>query len=226
MVKKNSKKIFDIITIFPTIFDSYFNLAIIKKAKDIKAVDIKIHDLRKYSKDNYRSVDDKPYGGGAGMIMRVDIIYAAIKNILKKNTKKTRIIAFSAKGKILDQKTLERLKKYERIVMICGRFEGIDERVITKIADEEISIGQYVLAGGEIPAMIVVEGITRLLPNVLGNIESIKDESFKTEDYKEYAQYTRPEKFIPENSKKGWSVPKVLLSGNHGEIKKFRDSKN
>ena len=197
-----TKKVFDIVTIFPTIFDSYFDLAIIKKAIEIKRIVTKIHDLRKYARNNYRSVDDKPYGGGAGMVMRVDILYSAIKNILKNNKLKTRIIVFSAKGKTLKQQDLERLKKYDRLVMICGRFEGIDERVITKIADEEISIGDYVLAGGEIPAMIVTEGIARLLPGVLGNENSIKEESFSKENYKEYPQYTRPESFTPEKNKK------------------------
>lgn len=217
-------KIFNILTIYPTIFDSYFSLAIIKKAIDKKIIKINIHNLRDYSCDNYRSVDDKPYGGGAGMILRVDIIFKAIQKILKKGKIKSRIIVFSAKGKTLNQKDLERLKKYDNITFICGRFEGIDQRVIDKIADEEISIGNYILAGGEIPTLIMVEGITRLLPKVLGNIESLKEESFKDEDFLEAGQYTRPEKFYPDskNKKKVWRVPKVLLSGNHKKIQEYR----
>jgi tRNA (guanine37-N1)-methyltransferase len=196
------KKIFNILTIYPTIFDSYFNLAIIKKAIDKKIIKINIHNLRDYSKDNYKSVDDKPYGGGAGMIMRLDIIFNAIQKILKKRKTKSHIIVFSAKGKVLKQQDLERLKKYDNLTLICGRFEGIDQRVINKIADEEISIGEYVLAGGEIPALVLVESITRLLPGVLGNTESLKIESFKESGFLEADQYTRPEKFYPDSKNK------------------------
>jgi len=225
-MKKN--KIFNIITIYPNIFDSYFNLAIIKKAIDKKIIKINIHNLRDYSKDNYKSVDDRPYGGGAGMIMRLDIIFSAIKKILKNNKIKSHIIVFSAKGKVLKQRDLERLKKYDNLTLICGRFEGIDQRVVDKIADEEISIGEYVLAGGEIPTLTIVEGITRLLPGVLGNENSLKEESFNKEAFKEASQYTRPEKFYPDskNKKKVWSVPKILLSGNHKAIEKYRNKNN
>lgn len=220
-------KTFNILTIYPTIFDSYFNLAIIKKAIDKKIIKINIHNLRDYSFDNYKSIDDKPYGGGAGMIMRLDIIFKAIQKILKNGKTKSRIVVFSAKGKSLTQQGLEKLKKYDNLTLICGRFEGIDQRVIDKIADEEISIGEYVLAGGEIPAMVVLEGITRLLPDVLGNSDSLKEESFNQKGVLEAAQYTRPEKFYPQakNKKMVWSVPKVLLSGNHKAIAEYRDTK-
>jgi len=136
-------------------------------------------------------------------------------------------VVFSAKGKSLTQQGLEKLKKYDNLTLICGRFEGIDQRVIDKIADEEISIGEYVLAGGEIPAMVVLEGITRLLPDVLGNSDSLKEESFNQKGVLEAAQYTRPEKFYPQakNKKMVWSVPKVLLSGNHKAIAEYRDTK-
>ncbi len=221
---KKIKK-FNILTIYPNIFDSYFNAALIKTAIDKKIIKLNVFNLRDFATDNYKSVDDKPYGGGPGMIMRVDIIHKAIQSILKKN--KSRIIVFSAKGKALKQKDLERLKKYDNLTLICGRFEGIDQRVIDKIADEEISIGEYVLGGGEIPAMTIVEGITRLLPNVLGNKESLKEESYNSQSFVESNQYTRPEKFYPEpkNKRKVWKVPKVLLSGNHKEIEKYRNKK-
>ena len=220
-------KIFNILTIYPNIFESYFNSAIIKKAIDKKIIKININNLRDYATDNYKSVDDKPYGGGAGMILRIDIIFKAIKKILKNGKTKSRIVVFSAKGKTLNQKDLERFKKYDNISFICGRFEGIDQRVIDKIADEEISIGNYVLAGGEIPAMVMVEGITRLLPKVLGNQDSLSEESFKEEGFLEASQYTRPEIFYPnpKNKRISWKVPKVLLSGNHKEIKKYRNNK-
>lgn len=190
-------KIFNILTIYPNIFESYFDSAIIKKAIDKKIVKININNLRDYAMDNYKSVDDKPYGGGAGMIIRIDIIFRALKKILKNFKTRSRVIVFSAKGKTLNQKDLERLKKYDNITLVCGRFEGIDQRVIDKMADEEISIGNYVLAGGEIPAMIVIEGITRLLPEVLGNRNSLVEESFKEEGFLEANQYTRPEVFYP-----------------------------
>lgn len=220
-------KQFNILTIYPDIFNSYFNAALIKTAVDKKVIKLNIFNLRDFANDNYKSVDDKPYGGGPGMIMRVDIIHKAIQRILKKGKTKSRIIVFSAKGKVLKQKDLERLKKYDNLTLVCGRFEGIDQRVIDKIADEEISIGEYVLGGGEIPAMTVVEGITRLLPNVLGNKNSLKEESYNNQDFVESNQYTRPEKFYPEikNKRKVWKVPKVLLSGNHKEIEKYRNKK-
>lgn len=228
MNKMKKTKIFNILTIYPNMFDSYFGLAIIKKAIDKKIIKINVFNLRDYSKDNYKSVDDKPYGGGAGMIMRVDIIHNAINKILKRGKTKSYIVVFSAKGKLLKQKDLERLKKYDNLTLICGRFEGIDQRVIDKIADEEISIGEYVLAGGEIPALTLVEGLTRLLPDVLGNQESLSEESYKEDGFLEAGQYTRPEKFYPDakNKKKVWGVPKVLLSGNHEEIRKYRNKIN
>jgi len=202
MNKMKKTKIFNILTIYPNIFDSYFGLAIIKKAIDKKIIKTNVFNLRDFSKDNYKSVDDKPYGGGAGMIMRVDIIFNAMDKILKKGKVKSHIVVFSAKGKVMQQKDLERLKKYDNLTLICGRFEGIDQRVIDKIADEEISIGEYVLAGGEIPALTLIEGVTRLLPDVLGNKDSLSEESYKEQGFLEAGQYTRPEKFYPDPKNK------------------------
>jgi len=210
---------FNIITIFPDIFESYFSKAMISRAQKKKKIQIKAIDLRKYADKNdpYKSVDDTPYGGGAGMLLKIEPIYKALKSIRRK--KKSRVILFSAKGKKLQQKDLKRLAKYEQLIMICGRYEGVDNRVAENLVDEEISIGNYVLTGGEIPAMVLVDGVTRLLPGVLGNIESAKDESFAKEGELEYPQYTKPEEF------KGMKVPKVLLSGHHQKIKEWRDQK-
>ena len=208
---------FNIITIFPQIFESYFNVAMINRALKKKIIQIKTTDLRRFADKNdaHNSVDDTPYGGGAGMVLMIEPIYKALKSIRKK--KKSRVILFSAKGKTLTQQDLQRLKKYDQLIMICGRYEGVDNRVAEHLIDEEISIGNYVLTGGEIPAMVVVDGVTRLLPGVLGNKVSFEDESFSKANEVEYPQYTKPEKF------KTWNVPPILLSGNHGEIKKWRD---
>ena len=206
---------FNIITIFPDIFDSYFNLSMIKRAQDKKIIDIKIKDLRQFTEDKYKSVDDTPYGGGAGMVLKIEPIYKALKSIQRKT--KSRVILFSAKGKQLKQADLKRLAKYDQLIMICGRYEGVDNRVAENLIDEEIRIGNYVLTGGEIPAMVLVDGITRLLPGVLGNIESSADESFAKDNELEYPQYTKPENF------KGMKVPEVLLSGHHGRIKEWRE---
>ncbi len=224
-MQKNKPKItFEIITIFPEIFDSYFNQAILKKAIGLNIVKIKIHNLREYASDKHRSVDDSPYGGGPGMLMKVDPIFKCLKDILKKKNKKTKVIVFTPRGKTYTQKLANDFSKLERIVMICGRYEGIDERVLKYLADMNISIGDYVLAGGEIPALILVESVSRLLPGVLGESESLAEESFsKDETYLEYPQYTRPEVFYPNKIKEvKWSVPKVLLSGNHKKILAFR----
>ncbi len=209
--------IFNIITIFPDIFESYFSKAMIKRAQEKKIIEIKPVDLRKYTDKNdpHKSVDDTPYGGGAGMVLKLEPIYKVLKSIRRK--KKSRVILFSAKGKQLKQADLRRLAKYDQLIMICGRYEGVDNRVAENLIDEEIRIGDYVLTGGEIPAMILVDGVTRLLPGVLGNMDSAEDESFVKEDELEYPQYTKPEIY------KGMKVPDVLLSGHHGKIKEWRE---
>ena len=243
---------FDIITIFPNIFTSYFGESILARARKKKLIKINAHDLRKWASDKHKKVDDSPYGGGPGMVMKVDVIYDAVEAIKKKyflskarsaaskDNKETlrlaslaqgiklRIILFSAKGKPFTQADARRLAGYDQLIMICGRYEGVDERVAEHIADEELSVGNFVLTGGEIPAMIVVDAVARLLPGVLGKKESLREESFseietdklKTDElkscYLEYPQYTRPEKF------KDWKVPEVLLGGNHKEIEEWR----
>ncbi len=213
---------FDIITIFPSIFDSYFRESIIKRAQQEGLVKINIHNLRLYTTDKHKTVDDKPFGGGAGMIFKIEPIYKAIERI--KRIKKSKIILLSAKGKKFDQKFARSLSKLNQLILICGHYEGIDERVAKYVADIELSIGDYVLTGGELPAMVVVDAVTRLIPGVIKE-ESLKEESFGKGDLEkigEYPQYTRPEVFSP---KKGicWKVPEVLLSGNHKKIQEWRE---
>ena len=220
----------DIITIFPKIFDNVFNESIIKRARNKGLLKINIRNLRDYSRDKHRKVDDRPFGGGPGMVMRPESLFAAIEDILgirssvigpryKSNTKhltpKTKTILLSPQGEKLNQKIAQRLMRYKRLILICGHYEGIDERVRQHLADEEISIGDYVLTGGEIPAMVLVDSIARLIPGVLGKKESLHQESFNG-NLLEYPQYTRPANF------RGLKVPAVLLSGNHREIAAWR----
>ncbi|MCK4781314.1 tRNA (guanosine(37)-N1)-methyltransferase TrmD [Candidatus Parcubacteria bacterium] len=210
---------FDIITIFPEIFNSYFNESIIKRAQKKKLIKINIHNLRDFTVDKHKTVDDRPYSGGAGMVFKVEPIYKAVKKIKTKSKKQnTKVILFSAKGKKFNQKIAKKFSKFNQIILICGRYEGVDERVVKYIADEEISIGEYVLTGGELPAMVVVDTVSRLIPDVI-KPESLKQESFS--DFLEYPQYTRPEIFLSKKSVK-WRVPKILLSGDHKKIEQWR----
>lgn len=211
---------FNIITIFPKIFDSYFNESIIKRALDKKIIKIKTHDLRAFTNDKHKTVDDTVYGGGAGMLMKIEPLYQAIKKIAgKKKTKGQKIILLSAKGKKWDQQLAQKYSKLKSITFICGRYEGVDDR-ITNFIDEEISIGDYVLTGGELGAMTIIDSVTRLLPGVLGNSESLEDESHNKKGLIEYPQYTKPAVFTA-NGKK-YKVPDVLLSGNHNLIAKWK----
>jgi len=215
--------IFDIITIFPEILDSYLNEGMIKRAQGKKIIKIKKINLRDYTNDKHRSVDDSPYGGGAGMVMKVEPIFKALK-ALKKNKKqrtKSKIILLSAKGKTWNQEMAQKYAKLDEIIFICGRYEGVDERV-TNFIDEEISIGDYVLTGGELGAAVMIDSITRLLPGVLGNAESAVSESHTEEGVLEYPHYTRPE--VLTINKKKYKVPAVLLNGDHAEINKWREA--
>jgi tRNA (guanine37-N1)-methyltransferase len=199
---------FNVITIFPDIFDCYFQKSIVKRAQEKNLAQINVHNLRDFTEDKHRVVDEPPYGGGPGMVLKVEPIYKAVEAV--KSEKKSRVILFSARGKKFDQPTAQRLAKYRQIIMICGRYEGVDERVAKKIADEEISIGDFVLTGGELPAMVVIDAITRFIPGVLGKRESL--ETIKGS----YPVYTRPENF------RSWKVPNVLLSGDHKKIAQWR----
>jgi len=214
---------FDIITIFPHIFDSYFNESIIKRARAKKLVDIRVYDLRKFTKDKHKKVDDKPFGGGPGMVIKIEPLTNAIRKLLGKiNKNKTLFILFSASGKQFTQKmSRDWAKKYDRIVMIAGRYEGVDERIY-KILNADryiinpISIGPYVLTGGELPAMVIVDAITRQIPGVLGKNESLEEKRYGVG----IPTYTRPEVF--KYKSKAYKVPKVLLSGNHKIIEVWR----
>jgi len=221
---------FDIITIFPALFESFKNEALISRAQAKKIIEIGIYNLRDWTEDNHKTVDDRPYGGGVGMVMMAQPIMAAVKSLKSKDkSKKTRVAVFSPKGRKFDQQMARRYAKLDQLIMICGRYEGIDERVAKYIADEEVSIGDFVLFGGEVPAMVVMEAVTRLLPGAVGKQASIEDESFKKikgiekdmmEKYVEYPHFTRPEEIIINDKKR--KVPKVLLSGNHKKIEEWR----
>lgn len=216
---------FDIITIFPKIFDSYFNESIIKRAQDKKIIEITTHDLRDWTTDNHKTVDDTPYGGGAGMVMKIEPLHKALRSLndefrmTNDESKSKKIILLSARGKKWTQQMAQEYSRLDNIVMICGRYEGVDERIINFI-DEEISIGDYVLTGGEIGAMVVVDSITRLLPGALGNEASSIEESHSTPGVLEHPQYTRPEVFEADGIK--YEVPKILLSGDHKKIAEWK----
>lgn len=231
MPTKKKKIRFDIISIFPGMFESYFGESIIGRAVRQKLVDIRLHDLRKWTKDRHRTVDDKPFGGGPGMVMMVEPFWRAVRSLRlgrkkagqkdRRTAGQNRIILMSAKGKRFTHKDAVRLAKYDRIVLLCGRYEGVDERVAKNICDEEISIGDFVLTGGELAAMTIVDAVSRHIPGVLGKAESLESESHTEEGVTEYPQYTRPADFSPAPSKH-WRVPKILLSGDHKKIEDWR----
>lgn len=210
----------DIITLFPKMFESTFSESIIKKAQEKGILKINIHDLRSFTKDRHRTVDDRPYGGGTGMVLKVEPIYKAIKHLTRKtkNPKKRKIILLSPQGETFSQRKAKELAKKEWLIFICGHYEGVDQRVMSFI-DEEISIGNYVLTGGELPAMVLVDSTVRLIPGVVKKEESIREESFST-NLLDYPQYTRPRTFS------GKKVPSVLLSGNHEKIRSWRAKKS
>ncbi len=220
-----------IITIFPEIFTSYFNESIIKRAQSKGAITIEIQDLREFTSDKHHTVDDTPYGGGAGMVMKIEPIYAALQKLTKQSLfgklknlvskPKRKIVLLSAKGKTWTQSTAANYSDLDELILICGRYEGVDDRILHFI-DEEVSIGDYVLTGGELGAMVMVDSITRLLPGVLGNEASHQDESHSEEGILEYPQYTKPPVFKADG--KELAVPEVLLSGNHQAINDWRKS--
>ena len=201
---------FDVLTLFPEMFEP-IKQSIIGKAEEKKLIDINLINIRDFSKDKHKKVDDTPYGGGAGMVMRADVVYDAYQSIKDENAK---VIYLTPQGKVLNQQKVEQLSKEEHLILLCGHYEGIDQRVIDKIVDEEISIGDYVLTGGEIPAMVLIDSVSRYVDGVLSE-DSTSEESF-SQGILEYPQYTRPETF--ENEK----VPEILLSGHHQNINKWK----
>ncbi len=204
---------FDVITLFPRAFELINNLGVITRALDKNLIDVNLHDLREFGEGSYRQVDDKPYGGGAGMLLKPDPIYKAYESI--KKSPKSKTLLMTPQGKVLKQKDLARWSTLDQIIIICGQYEGFDER-IRCLADEEISIGDFVLSGGEIPALSIINGLTRLLPGTLGDPDSLNNESHNS-PLLEYPQYTRPQVF------KNMKVPDVLLNGNHKEIELWRE---
>ena len=206
---------FDVLTLFPEMF-SILDESIIGRAKKNKQIDINLVNIRDFSENKHNKVDDTPYGGGAGMVMMPDVVYRAYNSL--ENKENAKVIYMSPQGKKLNQEKVKELSKENHLIILCGHYEGIDQRVLDKIVDEEISIGDYVLTGGELPAMVLIDSVSRYVEGVL-NKESIKEESF-IENLLEYPQYTRPEVF------EGEKVPEVLLSGNHKEIEKWRKEKS
>ena len=214
---------FDVITILPDIFSSYVKESLIARAQKKKFIKINIHNLRDFTHDNHKTVDDRPFGGGLGMVLKVEPIYKAVKKITLRQArgKKTNIILFTPRGKKFNQKIAFQLSKAHHIVFICGRYEGVDQRVAENIADMELSIGDYDLMGGELPAMVAIEAISRLIPGVLGKEQLLKERITPTGGFIEYKQYTRPEIFNPTKGK-AWRVPKVLISGDHKKIGEWK----
>jgi tRNA (guanine37-N1)-methyltransferase len=213
---------FDVISIFPHLFDSLLKESFIKKAQEKGLIKIRIHNLRDWAKDRHKTVDDRPYGGGLGMVLKVEPIYKAIKKIkLKAKSQKPKVILFTPRGKKFNQNLAYSLSHLNQLILICGRYEGVDERVAKYITDLELSIGDYDLMGGELPAMVVIEAVSRLIPGVLGKPELLKERITKEKGFIEYPQYTRPEIFEPKKGVK-WRVPKALLSGHHKKIAEWR----
>ncbi len=205
----------DILTLFPEAVTPYLEASILGRAKEAGVV-LRAINIRDFATDKHHTTDDTPYGGGAGMVMKVEPIFAAVESVRSTNT---HVVMTSAVGRRFTQEDARRLAAlHEHIVFICGRYEGVDHRVEEHVADEVFSIGEYVLTGGELPALVMTDAIVRQVPGVLGNEETLLDESFDEPGKFEYPQYTKPEEFH------GWCVPDTLLSGNHGEIKKWREA--
>jgi len=208
---------FEVITIFPEIFRGVFEFGIVRRAVDAGLIDIRINDLRDYTHDRHRQVDDRPFGGGAGMVMKPEPLFLAVES-LTAQAPDARTVLLSPQGRLFDQQAAEEFAREATVVLICGRYEGVDERVVEHLVSDEVSIGDYVLSGGEIPAMVVIDAVTRLIPGALGCGESAVRESFST-GLLDHPQYTRPPEY------RGMRAPDVLLSGNHAEIEVWRRRK-
>ena len=212
--------IFHVLTIFPEFFEGPFAHGVVKRAKDAGVLDIRIHNLRDWTSDRHKTVDDRPFGGGEGMVLKAEPIFQAVESIWPERTPQQKIALLSAQGRMFDQAMANRLSRESELLLISGRYEGVDERVSEHLADEEISIGNYVLSGGELAAAVVIDAVARLLPGVLGNESSTAFESFQETGHGEglldCPHWTRPAEF------RGWKAPEVLLNGNHEEIRQFR----
>ena len=206
---------FEILSIFPEMFVSPLDFSLLKKAQEKGLIRINLHDIRDWAEDKHRMTDDAPYGGGCGMVMKVEPVEKALTAIRRQRKAKPTVILMTPQGEVFNQKIAEELSRKKRIVIICGRYEGVDERIREHLVDREISIGDYILTGGEMAAMVLIDAVSRLVPDVLGNPQSTESESF-SHNLLEYPQYTRPSHY------KGWEVPDVLLSGNHADIELWR----
>jgi len=212
--------IFHVLTIFPEFFAGPFAHGVVKRAQDAGLLDIRIHNLRDWAFDRHKTVDDRPFGGGEGMVLKPEPIFLAVESIWPERSAAQRVVLLSAQGRLFDQATANRFCQGAELLLICGRYEGVDERVAERLADEELSIGNYVLSGGELAAAVVIDATARLLPGVLGNETSAAFESFQETGHGEglldCPHWTRPADF------RGWKAPEVLLNGNHEEIRRFR----
>jgi len=202
----------DVVTLFPQLFGPHLSESLLGKAIAGGVVEVELHDLREHGLGKHRSVDDTPYGGGAGMVMRPEPLFAAVEQL---RTEDSHVVLLSPRGEVLRHRVAVDLAERSHLILICGRYEGVDERVSEHLCDRELSIGDYVLAGGELAALVVIEAVTRLVPGVIGNAESLKSESHASGEL-EYPQYTRPAEF------RGWPVPEVLVSGDHEAVRRWR----
>jgi tRNA (guanine37-N1)-methyltransferase len=206
---------FHVLTIFPEFFAGPFRHGVVAKASEAGMVEIHLHDLRQWTFDRHRSVDDRPFGGGEGMLLKPEPVFLATEAIFPEKSDNRKVVLMSAQGKLFTQQTARRLSQMSELLLICGRYEGVDERVASHLVDEEISVGDFVLSGGELAAALVIDAVARLLPGVLGNEASRANESF-SESLLDYPQYTRPANF------RGWNIPEVLQGGNHEAIRQWR----
>jgi tRNA (guanine37-N1)-methyltransferase len=207
---------FHVLTIFPEFFRGPFEHGVVQRACEAGLIEIQVHDLRQWTSDRHRTVDDRPFGGGEGMLLKAEPIFEAVEAIWPERGEGRKVILLSAQGRKFDQARARAYSGCQELLLICGRYEGVDERVAEHLADEEISIGDYVLSGGELAAAVVVDAVARLKEGVLGNETSVVDESFGEHGLLDWPQYTRPAEF------RGWKAPEVLLGGNHEEIRKWR----
>ncbi len=208
--------IFHIVTIFPEFFRGPFEYGVVSKARESGILDIRIHDLRTWTHDRHRTVDDRPFGGGEGMLLKCEPLFLAVESIWAEREAGQKAVLLSAQGRPFDQRMARDFAQLDELLLICGRYEGVDERVAEHLVQDEVSVGDFVLSGGELGAALIVDCVARLLPGVLGHPDSAVNESFSTGDRLDCPQYTRPAEF------RGWRVPEVLLGGNHAEIRKWR----
>ncbi len=212
---------FDVLTLFPEIFSGYLGQSVLRLAIDRRLVDVRLHNIRDWSHDKHRTVDDRPFGGGPGMVLRPEPVVESVEAVQTKGQRPGHLVVLTPGGRQLDQRVVEELSAKERLVLVCGRYEGFDQRIIDLLEPDEISIGDYILGGGEVAAMVVIDAVARLIPGVLGDEESHRQDSFSQPDgLLEYAQYTRPRTF------RGLEVPPVLLTGNHQEIARWREAQS